>query len=105
MKEYAEKFYKSKAWQRCSSSYKKAVGGLCERCRANGIAEAGVIVHHKIRLSPLNINDESITLDFSNLELLCKACHNKEHKAEMQKHQGYEKRYELTESGELVIKL
>lgn len=103
MKDYAEKFYKSKQWQRCSSTYKKSVGGLCERCKAKGFVVAGVIVHHKIRITPKNINDVSITLNPDNLELLCKKCHNEEHKAEINK-TNYVKRFQISESGELIIK-
>lgn len=102
MKEFAESFYKGKAWQKCSRDYKKSVGGLCERCKAQGLAVAGVIVHHKERVTPLTINDPSITYNWENLELLCKTCHNKEHKAEIFKN-NTEKRYKINELGELII--
>ena len=75
MKEYAGAFYSSKAWQRTRSAYKKSVGGLCEVCYARGIYKAGEIVHHKIHISPQNINDPNITLDWSNLQLVCRECH------------------------------
>jgi len=51
------------------------VDSLCERCGAIGIE-----VHHKVRLSIDNVNDTSISLNQDNLELLCRDCHNKEHK-------------------------
>lgn len=104
MKEYAEKFYKSKTWQKCARDYKKSVGGLCERCKALGLAEAGVIVHHKIRINPMNINEPSITLNFDNLELLCKKCHNEEHQAEINK-TNYVKRFQIDDNGNLIIKV
>lgn len=104
MKKYAEKFYKGKQWQRCSREYKKEVGGLCERCKAQGIIEAGVIVHHKVRLNPMNISEPKVALNFDNLELLCKACHNKEHESEMKRAKRL-RRYSVDESGNLIIKM
>jgi 5-methylcytosine-specific restriction endonuclease McrA len=37
------------------------------------------MVHHKKHLTPDNIWDPDITLDWKNLEALCIDCHNKEH--------------------------
>lgn len=74
MKAWAEKFYKSTAWQKCRAAYVKEKFGICERC-----GKPGKIVHHKIYLTPDNINCPEITMNFNNLELVCKACHNQEH--------------------------
>ena len=74
MKEWAKSFYKSKAWQDCREAYFISKHGLCERC-----GRPGLIVHHRIYLTPQNINDPNITLSFENLELLCSSCHNNEH--------------------------
>lgn len=84
MKEYAKRFYSSKAWQKCRTAYKAYRGGLCERCLARGEYVAGVIVHHKCYITPENINDPNVTLSWDNLELVCRACHDEEH--ELQKH-------------------
>lgn len=73
-KEYAVKFYRSKAWIDCRDSYFKFKHGLCERC-GNG----GLIVHHKRYITPDNISDPEITLNWDNLELLCERCHQHEH--------------------------
>jgi 5-methylcytosine-specific restriction endonuclease McrA len=73
-KEFAKRFYKSAAWKKCRDAYFKSKYGLCERC-----AGPGKIVHHLKYITPENINDPEITLSFSNLELLCQDCHNKEH--------------------------
>ena len=75
-----ESFYHSRAWKECQALYKKKMYGLCERCRAKGYCVPGEIVHHKIHLTAENVNDASIALNFDNLELLCVACHNAEHK-------------------------
>lgn len=74
MKEYAKKFYKSTAWRKCRDAYFVYRHGLCERCPS-----PGKIVHHKCYITPENINDPDITLNHSNLELLCQDCHNREH--------------------------
>jgi 5-methylcytosine-specific restriction endonuclease McrA len=71
---WAEWFYKSKAWTDCRDAYFISQHGICERCPG-----AGKTVHHKIVLTPENINDPSITLNWEHLELLCQDCHNKEH--------------------------
>lgn len=80
MGEFAQQFYHTQAWRKCRDAYAKSVGGLCERCRAKGLIVAGREVHHKTHLTPDNINDESITLNWANLELLCHSCHEKEHR-------------------------
>lgn len=78
-RDFAIKFYNSKAWKQCREGYKQSVYGLCERCLANGKYVAGEEVHHKKYLTPDNINDPYITLSFENLELLCSSCHSIEH--------------------------
>ena len=83
MKEYAKAFYKSQAWKKCRAAYAKSRGGLCERCLAKGLYNPGRIVHHKIYISPENIGDPDVTLNWNNLELVCRACHDEEH--ELQK--------------------
>lgn len=66
-------------WIKCSRGYKKEKGGICERCAKKGLIVPGREVHHKIKLTPENINDPAIALNWDNLELLCKDCHLMEH--------------------------
>ena len=73
-RDFARAFYNSAAWQRCRAAYIEHVHGLCERCH-----RPGWIVHHKCYLTPANIDDPSVTLNFDNLEYLCQDCHNAEH--------------------------
>ncbi|MBQ1576326.1 MAG: HNH endonuclease, partial [Oscillospiraceae bacterium] len=75
MKDYAKAFYSSKAWKVRRAEYRREAGGLCERCRSKGLITPGEIVHHRVPISPLNIDDVEITLGGSNLELLCRECH------------------------------
>jgi 5-methylcytosine-specific restriction endonuclease McrA len=74
LKLFAKKFYKSKAWLDCRNSYVISKHGICETC-----GDAGLIVHHKEKLTPMNINNPNITLCWDRLELLCLQCHNKVH--------------------------
>lgn len=74
MKAFAEKFYKSSKWQKVSRLYMESQNYICERC-----GESATICHHKIYLTPANIEDTSISLSHENLEALCQKCHNKEH--------------------------
>jgi 5-methylcytosine-specific restriction endonuclease McrA len=66
---------------KCAKAYRISKGRLCERCYAKGLIVPGEEVHHKIRLTPENINDPAIALNWDNLELLCKNCHMEEHRA------------------------
>jgi len=68
-------FYKSPAWFAARELKMVSVNSLCERC-----GHVGIEVHHKERLTVDNVNDSSISLNQENLELLCRECHNREHK-------------------------
>lgn len=93
-KNFAEKIYKSKAWQNCREAYAKSVGGLCERCLAMGVYRPGEIVHHRIHITADNCNDPAVTLCFDNLQLLCRDCHAEVHAG---------KRYSVDAAGRVVI--
>lgn len=96
MKDYARQFYSSKAWKECRKAYRKRVGGLCERCLKEGRISAGVIVHHKIYVTPENISRPDIILNHDNLELLCRDCHAKEHEER-------QRRYKVDELGRVIV--
>lgn len=93
-REFAKKFYNSKAWEKCREAYKQSVYGLCERC-----GQPGDEVHHKIHLSPNNINNPDVTLNWNNLELLCMSCHSIHH---MSRYSSLEEGYGFNESGDLI---
>lgn len=78
-REFAKAFYKSKAWKNTRAAYFAFRNGLCEHCLSRGRYTPGEIVHHKIHLTPKNIDNPVITLGFNNLELVCRECHAKEH--------------------------
>ena len=92
-KEYAKAFYNSKAWYRCKEGYLKSQGYICERC-----GDVASVVHHKRYITPQNIQNPEITLNFDNLEALCAACHNQEH----HKNQVAQ-RYKVDERGRVIL--
>lgn len=96
MQKYAEKFYKSKAWQQCRDAYARSKGGLCEICLKQGRYVPGEIVHHKIHLSPETIKDPKISLSWENLQLVCRECHAKEHDRR-------QRRYRIDQFGRLIL--
>lgn len=77
MREFAKKFYLSAAWKKTRAYIFNRDMGLCVRC-----GKPGEIVHHKIYLTPQNIDDVNISLSEDNLELLCRECHAIEHEGE-----------------------
>ena len=95
MKDYAGKLYNTKKWQDVRKAYAKSVGHLCERCLAKGIYKPGEIVHHKIPITPENINDPAVAFNFDNLECVCRECHAQLH--------GNPKRYKVDEMGRIIV--
>ena len=97
MKAFARKFYNSQAWKRTRNAYFSARGGLCENCLKQGRFSAGEIVHHKIELTPNNIENPEVALSWGNLELLCRECH-------AEKHGARDRRYKILPDGSVEIK-
>lgn len=85
MQAFAKSFYLSKAWRDTRAYIYKRDMGLCVRC-----GKPGKIVHHKIYLTPQNIDNPSITLSEDNLELLCCECHAIEHEGQAPTAEGLE---------------
>lgn len=101
---FADSFYGTQAWKDCRQAYKQAKGRLCERCLAKGLINPGsrqnpLQVHHKIVLTPENINDPAVALNWDNLELLCQQCHLEEHADERSG-----KRWRIDENGRVEIR-
>lgn len=69
-----KRFYRSDRWNIVRAIKIAAACGLCEKC-----SKPGNEVHHKIHLTPQNINNPNIAINQDNLILLCNECHNKEH--------------------------
>jgi hypothetical protein len=93
-RDFAEDFYNGRPWRLTRAAYAREKHWICERC--GGPAPVGLelegdggnrddgrprgIVHHRVHLTPENIGDDRIAYGFDNLELLCQACHNREHR-------------------------
>ena len=97
MKDYATTFYSSKAWKQCRAAYMEKVGGLCEDCLAKGIYTPAELVHHIKEITPENINDPAVTLNWSNLRAVCRECHAAAHGARV-------RRYKIDELGRVKAK-
>lgn len=97
-KDFAKDFYNSTVWRKTAKLYKQSKLGICERC---GRPHNKMIVHHIIELTPENINNPDINLNWDNLELLCIDCHNREH---FQKYSSTREDVCFNERGELVKK-
>lgn len=95
-----DRFYTTWTWRRCRLAFANSKGNLCERCLARGIIEPGtkeqpLETHHKIPLTSENIDDPEVTLNWANLELLCKRCHDEER-------QRKEKRWRVDSAGHVT---
>ena len=71
----------------------KHAGGLCERCKRNGIIKAGRVVHHIVPLTEKNYTDPMIAYNFDNLMVVCQSCHEEIHRGT--------KRYEFDPVGNI----
>ena len=96
-----EKFYTTWTWRKCRRAFVESKGNLCERCLSRGIIEPGskdrpLEVHHKIPLDAENINNPKVTLNWENLELLCKSCHDSERERKT-------KRWKIAADGSVII--
>lgn len=96
--EFSKPFYNSAKWQSVRRSVLQRSGGLCERCLKKGLITAAVVVHHRIILTPGNIDNAEITLNPDNLEALCQDCHAAVH-ADEDRH----RRYAVNSNGDVII--
>ena len=84
-----QKLLNSKRWAEVKRIVWQRTGGLCERCRRDGLIRAGVDCHHIIPVESANPDDpqamERLAYDPNNCQLLCVACHIKVHQ-EMRSH-------------------
>lgn len=97
MKEYAKEFYLSAQWRNCRDRYLNSVGGVCELCKENGTIERAEIIHHIKHITPDNINDPDITLNWNNLQALCRSHH-------MLVHSSKARRFAVDSSGHVIDK-
>ena len=97
MQDWAESFYKSKAWQAVRDTAIRRDNFLCVDCLAAGKITPAEEVHHIVPLTPQNITDPAVTLSLDNLVSLCRECHRARHGARV-------RRYIVDEFGRVKIK-
>lgn len=88
------RFYTSKKWRNLRDTYAKSQDYICERCfrpcfkkndpeyirlKAEGKDVVFGIVHHIEHINDSNYQDQTLSMNWDNLELLCITCHNQEH--------------------------
>ena len=96
MKEYARWFYQSKEWRKTRNLFISSQLFICNRC-----GRPARIVHHVTPITPENIHNPDITLNWDNLEALCIECHNLEHMSSDAVAEGYT----FTSAGDIIPKL
>lgn len=74
------KIYNSERWRRLRA-WKVICNPLCEECEQQGITTPAEDVHHIVSFMSVDDPNERkrLAYDFTNLESLCKKCHQKEH--------------------------
>lgn len=98
--QFANGFYGSEAWKQCRKAYAKSKGLMCERCLQKGLVVTRELqVHHRTELTPENITNPDITLNWDNLELLCKTCHDEAH---AQRDGRGSRRWQVDEQGRVL---
>ena len=68
------KFYNSKQWRTLRNEIRNDKRMRCDNCHK--LIKGKSICDHRIEVSPENYQDESITLNKRNIDLLCIECHN-----------------------------
>ena len=68
------KFYNSKPWRTLRNRIRTTKRMRCDMC--GRLIHGKSIVDHIIEIDETNYQDESITLNEDNLQLLCLECHN-----------------------------
>ena len=70
-----DKLYKTSRWRKLRQTIIRRDFGLCQECKRRNIYTKGTVVHHIVEAR------EDITLFWQeiNLELVCDACHNRDH--------------------------
>lgn len=99
MKKFAEKLYKSTAWQQVRDAAWRRDRCLCQDCLKRGRVVPAEEVHHIIPVTADNIDDATVTLNLNNLVSLCKECHKARHSKKT-----VERRYKITSSGNVVAR-
>jgi len=86
-REFSKSFYNSSRWQKTRAAFLSA-HPYCRRHELAGIIVPAEHVHHIVELTPDNVSDPDVSLNWNNLEALCHDCHTREHTASPQVDDG-----------------
>ena len=100
-REQVAAFYVSGVWIDCARAYRRA-HPLCEECLRKREITPSEEVHHKERLTPENINDPMVTLNWDNLEALCGMCHRRR-TAKERRESGRLRRWTVDDEGRVTV--
>lgn len=80
-KPWAVSFYNSKAWQDLRWARILEEHFCCQECGKDfTLNPAELVGHHREKLTPGNILDKNVALNPGMIKIVCKKCHDKEHK-------------------------
>ena len=94
-KKFSKKLYNSKEWRDVRNCVLNRDFFICQIC---GEINCN-IVHHIVELTPMNINDATITLNADNLITVCNQCHDEIHGRNYRKEQ---ERYAFDADGNII---
>lgn len=95
-KAFSDKFYHSKKWKNIRAFVLQRDFYMCKICKMPNSST----VHHIKELTPMNINDSSISVNPDNLVTLCNRCHNLIH--DKYKYNEDRKRYTFDAEGNVI---
>ena len=95
-KNFSNKFYHSKKWKNIRAFVLQRDFYMCQICKMPN----SNTVHHIKELTPINIDDVSISVNPDNLITLCNRCHNLIH--DKYKHSEDRKRYTFDAEGNVI---
>lgn len=74
-----KRFYNSSNWIKLSNRLKVECNYTCYECNQFFTTTRELIAHHKTELTESNIHDTNITLNPTNISIICIDCHNRGH--------------------------
>lgn len=78
---WSKKFYNSKEWRALREVLIAERNFLCEECGESYLKDSTQLIGHHIKaLTPTNIQDVNISLNPANIKIICRRCHDKEHR-------------------------
>lgn len=78
---WAKKFYNSKEWRALRERLIAESNFMCSECGESYLKNSALLIGHHIKeLTPTNIQDANIALNPDNIKIICRRCHDKEHR-------------------------